>query len=94
MGTILDINRRHNLLRLGDKDSNWHRNVEMVRSFIFELGYAVNSAAVERILAERSLVPTRVSDTGRQRLTRLTDHPEHIHGPISRVLQLRQTVCC
>ena len=94
MGTVLDMNRRHSMSRLNDNDTRWRQDVEMVREFIFKMGYAVNSAAVERVLAEKSLVPTRVSVTERQGLTRLTDHPEHILGPISSALQLRHTFCC
>ena len=37
---------------------NW--NVSLVRAFIYERGYGVRSAAVERLLAEESNMPTKV----------------------------------
>lgn len=57
---------------LGTKfDSQWHDqiwednsnrkgNIEMTRSWIFEKGRGILSAAVERVLSPMSLVPTRV----------------------------------
>jgi hypothetical protein len=61
MGSVLDMNRRQTQLRLSDVDRGRWTWVERARKFIFELGFSVNSAAVERVLAPTSLVPTRVS---------------------------------
>ena len=60
MGTFYDMKQRLEGLRLKGLDSRWREKVERTRKFIFELGYAVNSEAVERVLAATSLVPTRV----------------------------------
>jgi hypothetical protein len=60
MGTLNDMKQRLQNLRLHGTDARWPEKVDMVRKFIFEKGYAVNSRAVERVLAETSLVPTRV----------------------------------
>lgn len=38
------------------------QKVDMTRKWIFEKGLSVKSAAVERVLAPESLVPTRVLD--------------------------------
>jgi hypothetical protein len=60
MGTAHDMRQRVEGLRLKGLDSRWREKVEMTRKFIFEVGSGVNSQAVERVLAETSLVPTRV----------------------------------
>jgi hypothetical protein len=39
------------------------QKVEMARGWIFEKGYGVRNAAVERVLAPESLVPTRVMNS-------------------------------
>jgi len=38
------------------------QKVDMTREWIFEKGYGVKSAAVERVLGPESLVPTRVTN--------------------------------
>jgi hypothetical protein len=57
MGTKPDARRRENE-RVDDDDRR--KKVEMTRNWIFERGYSVLGRAVQRILAPKSLVPTRV----------------------------------
>ena len=60
MGAVHDMKQRLECRRLVGSDSRWREKVEMTREFIFKKGYAVNSQAVEHVLAATSLVPTRV----------------------------------
>jgi hypothetical protein len=62
MGTVHDMKQRVEGLRIKglESSSKWLDKVKMTREFIFEMGYAVNSQAVEHVLAATSLVPTRV----------------------------------
>ena len=77
MGTIHDMKQRIESLRFKGFDSKWPEDVEMARKFIFEKGYSVTSTAVERVLAAKSWVPTRVctiSVTSEEYLTLLRIH--------------------
>ena len=77
MGTAHDMRQRIEGLRFKSLDRKWLEDVEMVRKFIFEKGYGVTSRAVERVLAPKSWVPTRVctiSTTSEQYLTHLRTH--------------------
>jgi hypothetical protein len=62
MGTVHDMKQRIEGLRIKgtDSSSKWLDKVKMTRELIFEKGFAVNSQAVERVLAATSLVPIRV----------------------------------
>lgn len=54
-----DMNVRGNV-RVDDQKRR--DKIELARTFIYEKGYVVNSKAVENLLKDESLVPTRVSD--------------------------------
>ena len=43
---------------MDDSNRNW--NVSLAREYIYERGFGVRSAAVERLLAEESYTPTKV----------------------------------
>jgi len=58
MGKQRDIRQRETLARLDDVDHR-HR-VSVARDLIYEKNYAVDSAAVKRLLGKDSLVPTAV----------------------------------
>jgi hypothetical protein len=58
MGGKRDLEARDGSKRQAD-DSH-RRTIESARNLIYDQNYAVNSASVERIVAETSLVPTRV----------------------------------
>ena len=62
MGTVHDMKQRIDGLRGKglDSSSTWREKVEMARELIFKMGYGVSSQAVERVLAAKSWVPTRV----------------------------------
>ena len=77
MGTVHDMKQRIEGLRFKGLDLKWPEDVEMARKFIFEKGYGVTSSAVERVLAPKSWVPTRVcaiSTASEQYLTHLRTH--------------------
>ena len=61
MGTKLNMHARKNTERRDDNQR--HYAVEIVRKIIYEQGFGVESAAVDALLADKSWVPTRVSDT-------------------------------
>lgn len=59
MGMERDWKRRKTLVR---RDDESRRNlVDRARKIIFEKGNLVNSAAVERLLKDQSLVPVKAS---------------------------------
>ncbi|KAK7013429.1 GLOBIN domain-containing protein [Favolaschia claudopus] len=56
MGTKVDMRRRQNIR----EDTPWYRKtIETARRWIFERGYLVAGAAINRMLKPTSLVPTR-----------------------------------
>jgi hypothetical protein len=57
MGSKVDCQRRANIRRDTDEI---RKKVETTREWIFERGLALGLKAVDRLLAPRSLVPTRV----------------------------------
>jgi hypothetical protein len=57
LGTKFDSQRRD---EIREDDLNRKGDIEMTRSWIFEKGRGILSAAVERVLSPMSLVPTRV----------------------------------
>jgi hypothetical protein len=59
MGTVRDMRQRVTLGRVDD-DAN-RRKVETARDIIYKKNYAVDSATVEAILRDESLVPSYVS---------------------------------
>lgn len=59
LGTKRDAQERAKLMRVDDECRR--KEVELVRKWIYEDGRSLTSAAVERMLGPRSLVPTRVS---------------------------------
>lgn len=59
LGTKLDAQRRKNLLRHDDEDRR--RKVSRSRTLIFKDGRNVTSEAVEDLLKDESLTPTKVS---------------------------------
>ena len=58
VGTAFDERWREKSRRVDDLNRNW--NVSLARDFIYERGFRVRSAAVERLLAEESYTPTKV----------------------------------
>ena len=58
LGTIFDDHRRIKTERVSDE--LWEFNIIAARDSIYKKGKGVKSAAVERILAPESLVPTMV----------------------------------
>lgn len=58
LGTVLDDRRRVKTERVSD--ARWEFNIIVARDFIFRKGKGVKSAAVERVLAPESSVPTIV----------------------------------
>ena len=58
LGTLND-SRRRNKPRMRSKPHT--EDVKMTREWIFERGYKITGAQVERVLSEKSWVPTRVS---------------------------------
>ncbi len=58
LGTKKDMKVRSGT-RVDDKQRQ--DKIELSRSFIYNKGYNVNSKAVENLLKDQSLVPTRVS---------------------------------
>ena len=58
LGTIFDDHRRVKTERVSDE--LWEFNIIAARDSIYKKGKGVKSAAVERILAPESLVPTMV----------------------------------
>jgi hypothetical protein len=58
MGTKADMRRRQ---KIRQDTSGWRNKIERVRSWIFEKGYLIAGAAVNRVLKPQSWVPTRVS---------------------------------
>ena len=58
LGTKLDSKRRQTLLRLDD--SQKRDKVTLSRTFVYNQGRNVNSDAVEKILSQESLTPTKV----------------------------------
>jgi hypothetical protein len=58
VGTAFDERRREKSRRVDDFNRNW--NVSLAREYIYERGFGVRSAAVERLLAEESYTPTKV----------------------------------
>jgi hypothetical protein len=61
MGMVRDMRQRVTLARIDD-DVTRHK-VKTARDIIYKKYYAVDSAAVEAILKEESLVPSSVSAT-------------------------------
>lgn len=61
MGMARDMRQRVTLARVDDDAKR--RKVEIARDIIYKKNYAVDSAAVEAILKEESLVPASVSST-------------------------------
>ena len=59
LGTKLDICRCKNLLRQDDENRRY--KISLSRQFIYKQGFNVNSEAVENLLKDESLTPTRVS---------------------------------
>ena len=64
VGTAIDDRRREKSRRVDSFTRNW--NVSLAREYIYERGFGVRSAAVERLLAEESYTPTKVSHTFKQ----------------------------
>ena len=56
--TAIDDRRREKSRRVDNSTRNW--NVSLARDLIYEKGFGVRSAAVERLLAEESYTPTKV----------------------------------
>lgn len=61
MGGKLDMRNRQNPINIRADSSKLQRLIAMARGWIFELGYRITGAQVERVLKPASLVPTRVS---------------------------------
>jgi glutamate 5-kinase len=61
MGMARDMRQRVTLARVDDDAKR--RKVEIAHDIIYKQNYAVDSAAVEAILKEESLVPASVSST-------------------------------
>lgn len=59
LGTAVDRRRRAKLRKC---DKVYRSSIESARKIIYELGYVVNSKAVDRILGSESFTPTRVSE--------------------------------
>jgi hypothetical protein len=59
MGMARDMRQRVTLARVDDDAKR--RKVEMARDIIYKKNYAINSAPVEAILKDESLVPSSVS---------------------------------
>ena len=68
VGTANDDRRREKSRRVDNSTRNW--NVSLAREYIYERGFGVRSAAVERLLAEESYTPTMVR---RHTFKQLTD---------------------
>jgi len=58
LGTVYDDRRRVKTERVSD--ARWEFNIIVARDVIYKKGKGVKSAAVERLLAPESLVPTMV----------------------------------
>jgi hypothetical protein len=58
MGGKRDLKARNGSKR--QDNSEWRDTIDSARALVHEENYAVNSTAVERIIAESSYVPTRV----------------------------------
>lgn len=59
IGKVYDDRRRHTAHRIDNTARTF--DIDTVRKFIYEKGEGVKSAAVERVLRDKSLVPTAVS---------------------------------
>lgn len=59
MGTARDMILRHRLARVDNE--SMRAKIELARKIVYEKNYAVNTASVESMLKELSLVPTLVS---------------------------------
>jgi hypothetical protein len=75
IGTAFDNRQREKSRRVDNFDRNW--NVSLAREFIYERGFGVRSAAVERFLAEESNTPTKVS---RRHTFKLLTNIESLHS--------------
>ena len=58
LGTVVDGKRRAKLRQWTEK---YQVNIEHARRIIYQYGYVVNSKAVDTIIGNESLTPTRVS---------------------------------
>jgi hypothetical protein len=58
MGTVLDLRRREAHVRMDDEALRF--KLSQARSAIYNSGYVVNSAYIEMMLKEHSLVPAAV----------------------------------
>lgn len=58
MGTKLDASRREDKARTANSD--FINKVFLARDAIYRLGYTIKSVVVERLIADKSLVPTQV----------------------------------
>ena len=59
LGTAVDERRRAKLRKC---DKMYKSSIEGARRIIYDLGYVVNSKAVDKILGSESFTPTRVSE--------------------------------
>jgi hypothetical protein len=58
MGTKADFRRRQ---KVREDTPSWRDNIKLVRSWIFDKGYRIAGAAIDRMLKPQSWVPTIVS---------------------------------
>jgi hypothetical protein len=76
---------------------NW--NISLARDLIYERGYGVKSAAVERLLAEESYTPTKVRGRTFKALTDIESlhsrtHFHHLHPLVSTFLICWYRILC
>ena len=94
LGTVFDDRRRVKTERVSD--ARWEFNIIVARDIIYKKGKGVKSAAVERILAPESSVPTMVKFSIFSRLLDciLINFLEHIYILVKIWIEFLPNVGC